>query len=561
MKRYIIAFAIILAVLLTGSFSGSDELHKKIDALFAPSDNPEIPGGFAVALVKEGKVIFKKAYGYANNEYNIPFKPSTVFDFASVAKQFTGLAAAMLIEQGKLSMEDDIVKYIPQLPACCHKIKVKHLLYHTSGLRDWVGLVKLSGRYSRDVITDEFLMKLVRNQRELNFSPGDRFLYSNTGYLLLAKIIVRITEMPFSKWTQENVFKPLNMNDTFFCDDHTRIIKNRSAAYKRNMDGKYVNHPNQLTSYGSSSLYSTLDDMIKWVINYDLKKLGSSNVWDMMLKKGVLNDGKQTNYGFGLSIGDYRGLPRYGHGGSWAGYLCDINYFPRQRITYVLMINRDPSGVYVYNKIYDLLFDLKPLPQTPTREPEEKIKTIEVHPQKLDDYIGTFYSSNRSLSIRFEREGTDLVMHLPWQQNIKGYPESKDQFYFPQVELRARFERNSSGEANLVNFVFKDRLSTYKKVYQNLSRWPDVVDLVGKYYCPELNTEYQMVLDKDRLYLKHLHNEDVLLERLDRDYYISDQWWFTKVRFIRNKQNRVQGFLLNADGDQIQNLRFNRKFD
>jgi CubicO group peptidase (beta-lactamase class C family) len=194
MKKFMLISLLLLKAISIGSLNGSEDLEKKIDALFAPSDNPDIPGGFAVALVKDGQVLFKKAYGCANNEYDIPFSAKSVFDFASIAKQFTGLSIAILIELGKLSLEDNIMRYLPELPVCCRKIKIRHLLDHSSGLRDCVGLVKLSGRYSRDVITADFLMKLVLNQRELNFVPGDQYRYSNTGYFLLARIVSRVTK-------------------------------------------------------------------------------------------------------------------------------------------------------------------------------------------------------------------------------------------------------------------------------------------------------------------------------------------------------------------------------
>jgi CubicO group peptidase (beta-lactamase class C family) len=559
LKRLFIIVVFILSIFLNASTNVSEDLYKKIDALYAPSNNPDIPGGFAVALVKDEKVIFKKTYGYANNEHDIPFTSSTIFDFASLAKQFTGMAAAMLIEQEKLSMEDNIKKYLPWIPACYSTIMVKHLLYHTSGIRDWVGLVKLSGRYSSDVITDEFLKKLVEIQKELNFAPGDQYRYSNTNYFLLARIISQITGMSFAKWTRENLFKPLNMNDTFFLDDYSRIIKNRAAAYKRNKEGQYVNHPSQLSSYGSSSLYSTLDDMIKWAINYEQKKLGCQKVWDLMFKEGVLNDGTQTGQGLGFSFGDYRGHSRFGFGGSWAGYLCDVSHFPTHKLSYILMINRDPSGVNVYSKIYDLLFGLKPPSQIQTTKSIEKIKKINIPAGKLDDYTGTFYSLKNSLTMRLERKGNELFLHLPWQKDIKGIPQAEDQFYFPALSLSCRFERTHSNEVYRMVFILKNRLSPYKKVYDNVARWSDTKDLTGTYTCPELKTEYEIILDKGRLVLTHLHNQDVWLKRVDQDFYISDQWWLSKVHFVRDKQNRVKGFLLTADSDQIQNLRFIRE--
>lgn len=161
-------------------------MSSQVEALFDACYKPDIPGGFAAAVIKDGKVLFKKAYGFADSENKVAFTTGTVADFASVAKQFTGYAVAELVQDGKLSLDDDIRRYLPDLPDFGATITIRHLLYHTSGIRDWVGLVKLSGRYMEDVISDDFLWKLVTNQKDLNFKPGQSFQYSNTGYLLLA---------------------------------------------------------------------------------------------------------------------------------------------------------------------------------------------------------------------------------------------------------------------------------------------------------------------------------------------------------------------------------------
>lgn len=181
-----------LPVFSVEAFSQEDA-SSRIRTLFDACDRPDTPGGFAAAVIKDGRVLFKGAYGFSNIEHDIPFTIHTVTDMASIAKQFTGFAVATLIWEGRLGLDDDIRCYLPEVPDFGDTITVRHLLYHTSGVRDWVGLVKISGRYEEDVITDDFLLRLVMNQRDLNFKPGERFQYSNTGYFLLAKIVSRVT--------------------------------------------------------------------------------------------------------------------------------------------------------------------------------------------------------------------------------------------------------------------------------------------------------------------------------------------------------------------------------
>jgi len=237
MKNPIVVFSLFIVCLfgVPKSAFSQEDIYDQVESLFNVCDKPELPGGFAAALIKDGQVIFKKAYGYANYENKIPFTSSTVMDYASVAKQFTGLAIAQLIKEGKLRLNDDIRLYLPDVPEFGDTITIAHLLYHSSGIRDWVGLVKISGRYMEDVITDEFIMKLVMNQKELNFRSGEKFQYSNTGYFLLANIVSKITGKSFREWTRKNIFRPLQMNDTHFSDDYSEIIMNKADSYKRDL--------------------------------------------------------------------------------------------------------------------------------------------------------------------------------------------------------------------------------------------------------------------------------------------------------------------------------------
>jgi CubicO group peptidase (beta-lactamase class C family) len=342
-----------LAVPPDPSLAGGD-ISGPIESLFESCDNPEIPGGFAAAVIHNGEVVFKKGYGSANNEHNIPFTTRTVADYASVAKQFTGFAIATLAAQGRLNLDEDVRTYIPDVPEFGDTITVRHLVHHTSGLRDWLGLVKISGRYDEDVITEEFIMKLVEHQRELNFRPGEQYQYSNTGYFLLARIVSLVTGQPFPEWMRDNVFAPLGMYDTRFVGDHRELIPGRAASYVRDDYGTYAGNTSNLESCGSSSLFSTIDDMIKWVVNFETRGLGSDAVWETMLRPGVLNNGEETSYGFGLSLGEKSGSASFGHGGSWGGYLCTVTHVPDLGLSYILIFNRDPGGAYVEDDLVDL---------------------------------------------------------------------------------------------------------------------------------------------------------------------------------------------------------------
>jgi len=533
-----------------------DDLPARIEALCDRCDRPDAPGGFAVAVIKDGRVLFKKAYGFADSEHRVRFATSTVADYASVAKQFTGFAVATLVQDGRLNLDDEIHRFLPELPDFGERITVRHLLHHTSGIRDWVGLAKLSGRYSGDAITRDFLMKLAASQRDLNFKPGESFQYSNTGYFLLARIVERVTGQSFPQWTREQIFEPLGMSDTHFSDDYREIIPNRASSYERADNGLYVNSFDQLESNGSSSLFSTLDDMVKWMANYETHELGGPEVWGMMTRPGTLNSGEETNYGFGVSLDSSQGLASMGHGGSWAGYLCQVSYYPEQKIATVLSVNRDPAGFQLSDELMrTMLHDQKP--QDAGREtPPERAEAV-IDPKVLADYVGPYLRSGNMMWVR--RADDQLTVVFPGGQRAWVYPEAEDRFFSRDFDLEVSFLRGGDGAVNGLAYSVNGRMGEpYRRVDDRASAFVDVDDLVGEYHCPELETTYSIVVRNDRVILEHLHNEDVLLQQLDRDTFRGDAWWCTRIRVTRDSEDRVTGFTLDADSNNIRNLRFVR---
>jgi CubicO group peptidase (beta-lactamase class C family) len=537
-----------------GEALAQQDQSSRIRALFDACDRPDTPGGFAAAVIRDGRVLFEGAYGFSNSEHEVPFTTHTVSDLASVAKQFTGFAVATLTQEGKLGLDDDIRRYLPDLPDFGDTITVRHLIYHTSGIRDWVGLVKISGRYDEDVITDDFLMRLLMNQQELNFRPGERFQYSNTGYFLLAKIVSRVTGQPFSEWMRINVFVPLGMTNTQFCDDHRAIIPGRASSYRKGSNGDLQNNTSNLEAYGSSSLFSTLADMVKWVSNYETRSLGGPEVWDVMLQRGVLNDGETVNYGFGISINDDRGVASVGHGGSWGGHLSQVTYYPELRLAYVLMANRDPSGVYVDDDLLRLF-----LPNMSNQEQAQPAGSIqrtqvEIDPDLLNEYAGTYKFFDNV--VRIEARSDHLLVRLPWEA-VEFYPESGNKFFRKDFDAQFEFFRGEGSAVDRLVYYFRGSANPpFRKLDWRVSEQSDLADLLGEYYSPELRTCYRLTVSDDRLVMWHLHNEEVGLLRLDRDRYLGDRWWCEEINIVRDENDQITGFTLTADGGNIQRLLF-----
>ena len=369
----------------------------KIDQLFAEWNRSDSPGA-AVVITKDGEIIYKRGYGAANLEYDIPITTTTIFDIASVSKQFAAFAIATLSYEGRLSLDDDIRMHLPDVPDFGNTITIRHLLHHTSGLRDWVQSLVIAGDMMDDVISFKHILKMVRHQKTLNFEPGTEFLYSNTGYNLLAEIVERVTGDSFREWTDTHIFKPLGMTNSHFHDDYEMILKNRAYSYQNVANGEFKQAVNNTTALGSSSLYSTVEDLAKWILNFDDTRIGEQTVIEQMHQRGVLNNGEQIDYAFGLNIGEYRGLKTVGHSGSWRGFRSHMMRFPDQKFGVVILCNLDTfNPLSLAEKVADLyLADLLAPVETfepeKASEPDEGIKAEPLSPEQLAEFEGDYYT-------------------------------------------------------------------------------------------------------------------------------------------------------------------------
>jgi CubicO group peptidase (beta-lactamase class C family) len=543
----------------TPELSGAVEATKR---LYAECDDPSIPGGYAIAVIKDGDVVLKKTHGYASTEHQVPFRTSTVFDFASVAKQFTGMAIAMLVRDGQLSLDDGIRSHLPEMPDYGTPIRVRHLLHHTSGIRDWVALVKISGHSLENMISDDYLFRLAIGQKELNFRPGRRYLYSNTNYFLLAKIVEEVTGVSFPQWMKEHVFEPLEMNDTYFSDTHGRIVPNLASCYVRNEDSEYMRNASSLTSYGSSSLFSTVDDMVKWMLNFEEGTVGGSEVFTLMQQGITLENGERVDYGFGLSIESWRGLPNYVHGGSWRGYVCSTFRFPGQRFALIFIANRRPSGCYAENEVIEAFLGHLGEEQA-AEESQEGLPApdaVDVADQVLESYEGAYAYEGRVHTYKVftvELSGDHLVIR--GNQEYELIPVSQTRFRIGDLGSNLSFRQEENGRIVGLDFEYSDQPVRLEKKTFRLLGTLELQEIAGDYTCDELKTTYTLDVENGKLVCRHLYNEDVVLTQKLDDYFESEAWWFRDIQIERDSTGRVAGFRLGADSNQVQHLRFVRQ--
>jgi len=295
--------------------------------------------GVALAVVKDGDLVLKQGWGLANLEYDIPITATTVFDAASVAKQFTAFAVALLIQQGKLSLEDEVRKYLPELPDYDARITLRHLVSHTSGLRDQWALLALAGKSNGDVVSQVDVVNLIERQRELLFKPGERFLYCNSGYTLVSEVVAKACGKSFGDFMRNEIFEPLGMAHSHFHTNCREVVKNMAYGYSRsNGDGYHKDLLNYET-VGATGLYTTVEDLAKWLANLQHPKPGLAAPVALMLQPSRLNDGEKLDYGMGLFLEDYRGARLIQHGGAQAGYRSFVLWFPHLQLGVALLSN------------------------------------------------------------------------------------------------------------------------------------------------------------------------------------------------------------------------------
>jgi CubicO group peptidase (beta-lactamase class C family) len=403
---------------------------KRVDQIVAAMIPPDGPGA-TIAVMKDNEVVYSKGFGHANLEYDIHNTPKTVFHVASVSKQFTAFAIALLADEGKLSIHDDIRKYLPELHNFGAPITINHLVHHTSGLRDQWNLLAMAGWRLDDVITRKQILRLISKQRELNAQPGDEFNYCNTGYTLMAEIVSRVTGTPFPQWMHTNVFEPLEMKSTLFYDDHEKLVTDRAYSYYLK-DTTYKKSVLSYANAGATSLFTTAEDLMKWSSNFETMKVGNPNVMAMMEEKFMLKKGDTINYAFGQDISMYKGLKIAAHGGADAGYRTFLVRFPEQRFAIAVFSNLasfSPGGLsYAIADVY--LADSyreEPHKEEPPR-PEEKPEPFNAEQVKLNDYTGTYYSEELETFYEFEVVNDTLVVHHQRHDDFKIWPKAQDVF-------------------------------------------------------------------------------------------------------------------------------------
>ena len=545
MKAAHVVLAITIFTIWLGARSAPDKsltTEQKLAEVFAEWNRSDRPGG-AVVVVKDGQVAFRKNYGLANLEWNVPVDDRTVFDAVAIARPMTAMAVAILEEQGLLSADDKVSRHIPEWPAALQDVPVRHLLFQTSGVRDWRVALAAAGWRPADLVTTDNLLWLVGRQREAEFAPGSLFKESETNYDLLAEIVRRATKRSLSDWTWENLFRPLRMTRSFFAERVREPIENRAQAYIYSPKGGYRQNADNIDVAGSGGFFTTADDLGKWLINLGNPKAVAPTVAAKLLSSGTLADGASSPYGYGLKQDEFHGLRRLQASGQQGGYSATLQYFPDQKFGVAILCNwvsgwvdpqRDAGGV-VRIFLGDAWRDEAPAPALKIRKKIKPTWTL------MRQYAGVFrFGFGSLLTVRAEAGG--LTLQGLGNSPIPLEPDRSDGFAMPFPGARVDFKRGNDGRiARLILDLFGDVTDAPFIVLVRPTAG-ELADFAGVYQCPELEARYTVSLQDGKLWLSHPRLGRVVLEPEAQDHFTCGLSPFRLIAFGRDDGRRVTGF-------------------
>jgi CubicO group peptidase (beta-lactamase class C family) len=524
-----------ITFLITGAAA---DLTPQIDRIFEKftASTP----GCAVGVGVDGGQVLARGYGMADLEHDVPISPDTIFEAGSVSKQFTATAVLLLAREGKLSLDDQVRKYIPELPDYGASLTIRHMLNHTSGLRDWGNVESIAGwpRTTR-AYTHAHVLDIVSHQRSLNFTPGTHWSYSNTGYNLAAILVARVTKMPFADFTRARLFEPLGMTHTSWRDDHTRIVKNRAIGYEEQSGGFHTLMPFE-DVHGNGGLLTTVGDLLKWNENFWSPKIGDASFFAEQQRPVTFSGGTGHGYGLGLMIDERRGVRQVDHSGSTAGYRAHLARYPDQHVSVAVLCNTSNAGAT--QRAYGVA-DLYLSERTKLAPPPSPAYTLKA--DDLSRLEGSYRSVPDGRVLALVRDAGAIRL----DQGPALIAQSGTLFEIADAADGERLEADSPGRLRL-----RDRYDVveYEKVAPTKPNGAELEQLAGSYVTEEAETTVVMARQNESLILKRRPDATILMYK---DAFLAPGFGLVVVR--RDPTGRITAFSVSQD--RVWDLRFVRQ--
>jgi len=519
-------------------------IQKKLDQLF-----PELPNqpGCAVGVIKNGKAIYKKGTGLANLDYDIPITEQSVFEIGDLSMHFTGACILILAHQRKLELDAPIQKYLTDFPKYAKgQPTIRQCLHHSSGLRDYMEMIRMTGKNEQIAFTSDDAIALIKKQKALTIVPGDAYRYSYSGYLVLAEIVERISEQSLAAFAKANIFDPLDMQATFFLDDKGKVIKNRALSYQKKGESYLLNQSFNFTVPGAKQLYTTIEDFLKWMANFRQSKIGGTDFIQQLHQRGITNHGDTMSYATGMEHGDFKGYPLIGHNGYWEGSTAMFLQFPTEDL-YVIAFSNN-GEINAPRKAFQTVNQILENKPAKTDKPEVKNTAISSPDLKLatstlQKFCGPYFN---------EAIGYNRKVYL--ENDTLWYADFETPDTWLQPIGANKFKRMEVAQNNTIEF--KTEIGQPILYFQNGGRPPirfykfepvnytasELTEFTGAYQSNELEVTYIVKVENKELVLYLADKEIVRFSPLMSDLFNSAHDGFLK--FYRAKDGQLHQFTL-----------------
>lgn len=521
--------------------------YSKIDELLQKYERPNAPG-LSIGIVQNDKLVYSKGIGFASLDYNIKNSDSTAHSLASVAKQFTSACIWTLVRDGKISLEDDIRKYLPEMPKHPQTIRIKHLLNHSSGLSNYHTLMDLKGfNYDLDYYDNNTVLELASRQKHLNHIPGTKTVYGNTSYTLLALIIERVSQKSLNAYAKEQLFAPLGMNHTQIRVENQSIIKNKAVGYQQK-GSEYIQNPRIQNSYGAGSMASTITDLAKWLSVLNGTSLKFKGLREFLTTCDNFKVGERTNYARGVMLDKYKGYETISHSGYGWGGQSQLIALPEKQLGIIILTNFEASNPTPLSyEILDLI-----LPTEASKTNVKKGFVFKSDPKQFQHYIGQYKEVNSDMKMEILMENDTLKAKGNQAKKaiaLTGYEKGKFHRAANQ-SVKYDFAKNSDVDLTVrfggTPFYFK-RAEFVK---------PETVqtdEFIGEFYSEELDATYQFTKKGNQLFLSYKNNENIPLTPVQQDEFGNNQR--TLYHFARDQNHKIKSILVSSEGT-VQNIAF-----
>ena len=540
-----------------------EDTKSRVDAVFKEYDRSDSPG-CALGVYRDGRIEYGRGYGMANLELGIANSTQTVLDIGSTGKQFTAFSIQLLAHDGKLSLDDDIRKWLPEIPDYGRTVTIRNLLHHTGGLRDYIVLFDLQGVVEEDLTTREDTLKVLALQKAPNFAPGAEHLYSNTGYFLLGEIVKRASGQTLRDFAQERIFRPLGMRHTQYNDSHTRLIPGRATGYSKVDGGGFGIEMSDWEQVGDGGVLTSVEDLQRWDENFYTGSVGGRAVVDAMLVPGVLSSGKKLPYASALYVTEYRGLPAIEHGGAWAGYRAQLLRFPKEHLSVACLCNLGNSNP---SRLAHLVADVylgDKMTKAPDAEPRPSAAPAKTSPKNADParlraLAGAYLDKSSDRFFRLAVENGELAGK--WgSRRILFVPLGGDRYRVEglgeDVKAEAVAQASPGGRPRLAVSIDDDG-DVESLSFEPVEPWSptaaDLSALAGRYASSELDTSWRLEAKDGKLYLRYRGApDDPLVPSIADRMSVGGE----VLHFTRDASGQATGFTV--DAGRVRGIAFRR---